>query len=89
MTHILRRHEVGIVRIAALPTPQHFFVSLLPLDESATGTGNAGGRLHHAYSDSHDRSQQRHARAEVPRRVSFPSYESGRVFNRYASSRLL
>src|SRR2546426_2154100 len=90
MTHDLRRNEISIMRIATLPTAKRLFVSLSPLDESATGTRCAGvGRIHHGYRYAQQGSQQRHTRAEVPRRMLFPSDEPTRVFNCHASSRAL
>ncbi len=90
MTHVARRCEVSILSIATLPTPEHLFVSLLPLDESTCRAGDAGiGWIHHGDSDSDEGSQQRYACTKVPRRMGFPSYQSGRVFNRHASPRAL
>ena len=88
MTHITRRDKVSVLRMTAAPTPERLFVSLSLLDESTFRAGRAGiGWIHHCDSDSDKRSQQRHPGSKVPRRVRFPSYESGRVFNRHASAR--
>jgi hypothetical protein len=88
MTQILRRDEIGILGIPAIPTSERAFVSHVALDQSAFGAGDARvSRIDHDTWDSYDRRQQRDSIAKEPCCVGFPSYQSLGIFNRYRSSR--
>lgn len=89
MRDIDARVTVCIRRESTPIAAKHLFPSKA-VCRTATGASRAGmGRGDRADGDAYEGSPQRHARAEVPRRVLLPSYQSGRVFNRYASSRAL
>src|SRR5215813_12335465 len=88
MTQIQSRIQVSVTCMAAPPAPKELLVSLSPLCEPATGTGEAGAsRVHHRNSKAMNRCQQQDAMTEHASAVLLPANQPFRVFHSHASAR--
>src|SRR5437588_4426459 len=88
VTQIQSRIHVSIARMTTSPTPKELFVSLSPLCEPATGTGEArASRVHHRNSKTVNRCQQQDSVSEDASTMLLPTNQSFGIFHTHTSAR--